>query len=115
KIDRRPYDTDLRPLMSQVDLLPSLAVYVYVPGLRPIKPLDQPGDRGLARAAAADDADDLTGLDRERDVLDRWCRRRRIVKRHTVEFDMAADGRGELAARRFRRGLHQLSEELQGQ
>jgi hypothetical protein len=34
---------------------------------------------------------------------------------HAVELDVAADGRGELAARRFWRGLHQLGEELQRQ
>ena len=43
------------------------------------------------------------------------CRRRRIMKGHAVEFDVAADRRGELPARRFGRGLHQLGEQLQGQ
>src|ERR1700730_3813744 len=69
------YDADLRAQMGEVELLQILAVDVYQPGLRPVETLDQPGDRRLARAAAADDADDLAGLDREGNILDRRCRR----------------------------------------
>ena len=108
-------DTDLGAQMRQIELLQILAVDIYQARLRPIETLDQPGDCRLARAAAADDADNLAGLDGERDFLDRRGRRSRIVKGHTVELDVAADGRGELAARRFGRRLHQLGEELQGQ
>src|SRR5215831_3611282 len=98
--------------MGELQLLQVLAIDVYQPGLRPIEPLNQPSDRRLARAGAADDADDLTGLDCERDVLDRRCRRARIVKGHVGELDLAADRRSELTARRLRCGLHQLGKEL---
>src|SRR5438874_1691524 len=89
------YNADLRAQMSQIELLQILAVDVHKARLRAVEALDQPSYRRLARAAAANDADDLAGLDGERDFLDRWGRRTRIVKRHTVELDVAADGRGE--------------------
>ena len=57
-------DSDLGPQMGEVELFQILAVDFNEPGLRPVEPLQQSGNRRLARAAAADDADDLPGLRR---------------------------------------------------
>jgi len=45
----------------QCPALSILPVDLHQPGLWLIEALQQPGDRGLARTAAADDADDLAG------------------------------------------------------
>ena len=109
------HHADLGAQMSEIELLQILPVDAHQPGLWPIQPLDQPGDRRLARAAAADDADDLAGLDREGHVLDRRRRRIRIVEGDVGEFDAATDRECEFAARRLGRRLHQLSQQFQRQ
>ena len=65
------HDADPGAQIADVELLQILAVDLYQARLRPVETLQQAGDRRLAGAAAADDADDLAGLDRKRDVLDR--------------------------------------------
>ena len=44
------------------------AVDQHAAALRHVEPLDQLGERALARARGADDADDLAGRDLEADV-----------------------------------------------
>src|SRR5215471_5940764 len=90
------HDADLRAHMREVQFLQILAVDAHEPCLRSIETLYQPRNRRLARAAAADNADDLTGCNREGDVLERGGRRGGIEKGYTVEFDAASDGRREL-------------------
>ncbi len=60
---------------------------------RHIQALDQLGERALARARTADDADDLTGLDVQGDALEHFQGIGPIPKVDIVERDATRDGR----------------------
>ena len=55
------HDADLAPQPGGVDHREIDAVDQHAPALRHVEPLDQLGERALARARRADDADDLAG------------------------------------------------------
>ena len=57
------HDADLAPQPGQIDHREIDAVDQHASALRHVETLDQLGERALARARGADDADDLAGLD----------------------------------------------------
>src|SRR5260370_33220879 len=91
--------------MIHVDLAQIVAVDLDQPLIIASERLEEPGDRGLARPAAADDAKDRSLGNGERNAVARRRSGAGIAKGHLVEFD-AADKRGADAATRaalFRR------------
>ena len=63
------HDADLAAQPGDVDHREVDAVDQHAAALGHVEPLDQLGERALAGAGGADDADDLAGLDAEADVV----------------------------------------------
>ena len=70
------HDADLAAQPGGVDHGEIDAVDQHAAAFRHVKPLDQLGERALARARGADDADHLAGRDGEADVVQDLRRRR---------------------------------------
>src|SRR5262249_50864438 len=83
------------------------------PTLRHVEPLGKLGERTLARARGADDADDLTGRHAETDVRQHFRPMDAVAEGDMLERDVAAD-RGEGCPSGiegwFRRGIEDIAE-----
>src|SRR5471032_3298829 len=89
---------DLAAQVRQLDLARVDAVEADNAFDHRIQTLDQLGQGGLARAAAADDADHGAGMDGERGAVQRQVLRARIAEHHVVETDLADQHRTQAAS-----------------
>jgi len=100
------HDADLRAQPGGVDLRDVHAVDEHLPCLRDVEALDELRERRLAGAGPPHDSDDLTGPDRERDVLDRLRRAGLVAEGDAAKLDRALGGR-QIAMREIERlGRH---------
>src|SRR5713101_6055849 len=102
------HDADLAAQPSDVD-----AVDEDTAALRHVEAVDELGERALARPGRADDADDLTGLHDEADVVQDLRPVDTVTESDVVEGDIAADRRQRRARRivaRLRRGVEDVAE-----
>ena len=79
------------------------AVDEHAPALRHVQSLDELGERALARARGADDADDLAGRHVETDVVQHFRPIDAVAEGDMLEGDVAAD-RWQARARRMKVG-----------
>ena len=87
------HDADLAPQPGEVDHREIDAVDQHAPALRHVEPLHQLGERALARARGADDADDLAGLDVEAHVVQDLGPVDAVAESDVLERDCPADRR----------------------
>ena len=93
------HDADALAQMHEIDLAAVEAVDPHQPLLDRIEALDQPGERRLAGAALADDAEDRAGGNGERDVVERRRAVRSVAERDILELDAALQVRPASRAR----------------
>ena len=73
EIEILEHDADVAAQLSQsrARAVGPVAIEKDLAAVRPLQAVDAAQKRGLARAAAADDGNDFTGLDAQRDVVQR--------------------------------------------
>ena len=112
------HDADLAPQPGGIDHAEIDAIDKDAPALRHVKPLDQLGERALARARGTDDADNLSGRHAESHVMQDLRAVDAVAERDMLKSDVAADRRQRRLAgivSRLGNGVQDIAEPLHRQ
>ena len=107
------HHADAGAQMAEIELAQVVAVDAHGTRLDRVHAADEAGQRRLAGAAAADDAEDRAGADRDCQVIQRRCRVLAVAEADILEVDAALDGGAQPGARgRLRLAVEDLAQHL---